>query len=589
MEKTSGIWRILKEYRGKWPLLFMTILGGLVGSGSMVISGILLKPIIDALVDKNPEGFRTALPAILIFFSVAIVIGVLSGYATARLGEHISMDLRKRTVKKISRLPIEETENVHSGDYVSLFNNDMMQLSEFLSNNMPRSFGMVFAAVAGLFAMFYFNWKLTLISITVIPLFMFLADKAGKPLTALTEKKNESLAEVNEKNQDAIGGYMEIKSFGLYDTLEGKYAENIGEVVARSIRIVKASILTNFTTIFARIIPVIIVIGLGVYYVIQGTLTLGALLAIIQISNVPLGLLSQLGPVIIIPWKKARGCAERMYALLDKPEERLGGQHFPFNEQAPVISFEDVHFSYRGKDNDGEKETKVLEGVSFEIQKGSTVAFVGESGCGKSTILKLMAGYYEHQDGEIAIGGHDIRKWDLSALREHMALVEQETYLFPGSIHENIALGGLSQHPDISPEQVKQASQKADISGFIETLEQGYGTIVHERGVRLSGGQRQRIAIARAVLKDSDILLLDEPTSALDAESENYIEAQLRGIMGGRTVVIVAHRLSTIKDADRIYVIKNGGIAEQGRHDELLAKNGAYRELLVRQTEEKNP
>lgn len=582
MNMRNVIFRLLKEYKHKWPLFFVVTVGGLVGTGSMVVYGILLRPMVDALVDGNPRAFRDALPYLITFFLLEIVIGILAGKAQARLGEDISRDLQKRIVRKISRLSIEDAEKVHSGDFVSLFNHDLIQLSSFLSNEMSQSFGYIFSGVAGILVMLWFNWQLTLISMILVPLFMLLADQAGKPLAQLTATRNQLLAAVNEQNQDAVAGYAEIKSFSLYRTLQKAYAESIDKVISQSIRITRTSALTHFTAFFARLIPVILVISLGVFYVIQDRMTLGELLTIIQVSNVPLGMLAFFGPGILIPWKRARGNAERLYGLLDQTEERTGGRQASLPDNQPVIRFDNVYFSYG---NQTDQQTDVLKGISFEIRKGQKVAFVGESGCGKSTILKLITGYYVHQSGNLEVGGLDIREWDLSAMRNHMALVEQETYLFPGTIYENIALGGAGQ-PEISPEKVKEAARTAGISEFVESLEKGYETPMQERGIRFSGGQRQRVAIARAFMKDCEILLLDEPTSSLDAQTEKLLEKELAAAMEGKTVILVAHRLATVRDADRIYVIQNGIIAEEGNHRSLLAKRGVYQALLARQQEE---
>jgi len=317
----------------------------------------------------------------------------------------------------------------------------------------------------------------------------------------------------------------------------------------------------------------LITFGFGGYLAISGHLTFGNLTAFIVMLNFVANPLSSLPP-IIAGIGEASGAAQRMVGILDQDTERMDGQKFPFDEKAAVVRFAHVDFSYG--------EEPVLQDVSLSIQRGQTVAVVGPSGGGKSTLLRLLLGFYPLEENRLFLFEQDLNDWSLPSAREHMALVAQDTYLFPVSIAENIACG----RPGASQAEIERAARMANIHDYIVSLPEGYRTLAGERGVRLSGGQRQRLALARAILKDAPILLLDEPTSALDTESEALVQEALERFMAGRTTIVIAHRLSTIRDADRVLVLEGGRIVEQGSHDELMSRAGRYKELYLRQFDE---
>ncbi len=576
-----AIFRLIGEYRRYWSWMVLVVVGGLFASGSMVVLGVLLKPLVDALVAGSSAAYMRYLPYILVFLAVDVMMTAVNRYAQNRMGESISRDLRMRTTRKLSILPIEELDRVHSGDYVSRFNNDLNQVASFLRDTLPTAAGLVCAGIAGLAVMFVYNWQLTLLSMVATPVFMVLAGIASKPLVGLTKRRNEALSAVNENSQDAIAGYVEVKTFGLHAVLGQKLATRVDEAVRRAVGIAKVSALTSFVGIFGRVIPAILVLGVGVYFVILGRTTLGVIITIVQISNVPLQLFAGWGPNIVSPWQRARAAVSRLYEILDAQEERRDGRDLAVDSQLPLVSFRDVSFSYATGEETEKKQA--LRGLSFEVHSGEKVALVGASGCGKSTVLKLIAGYYNPCAGSILVGGHAVSDWNLPAMRRHLAIVEQDTYLFPGSLRENIACGIFDETREVGLARVGAAAESAKIADFIHGLPEGYDALAGERGVRLSGGQRQRIAMARAVLRDAEILLLDEPTSALDMETEKLVQKQLDAIMQDRTSIIAAHRLSTIRDADRILVMDKGSIVEVGRHEELAAKQGLYYDLLQQQ------
>jgi ABC-type multidrug transport system fused ATPase/permease subunit len=326
-----------------------------------------------------------------------------------------------------------------------------------------------------------------------------------------------------------------------------------------------------------NILPFLITFGFGGYLAIQGHMTFGALMSFVIMLNYVANPLSSL-PAAIAGISQAAGAAARTFEILDQEIERSDGEELiDVDAPGPIVCLDHVDFAY--------DEEPVLEGLSLSVERGQTVALVGPSGSGKTTLLKLVLGFYPLEDERLFLFGQDLNLVSLSSARRQMAFVAQDTYLFPVSIAENIACG----RPGASQAEIEAAARMANIHEFIVSLPEGYATPVGERGARLSGGQRQRLALARAILRDAPLLLLDEPTSALDTESEALVQEALERFMADRTTIVIAHRLSTIRGADRVLVLDEGRIVEQGSHDELMARQGRYRELYLRQFDEPGP
>jgi ABC-type multidrug transport system fused ATPase/permease subunit len=305
---------------------------------------------------------------------------------------------------------------------------------------------------------------------------------------------------------------------------------------------------------------------------ITGTLTFGEIFAFINLLNFVVNPMGSI-PRLVASISESVGASQRIFDVLDHELERSSGTITqPTDLAGIVISFKDLSFAYQ-------EGTPVLERISFDVKTGEQIAIVGPSGSGKSTLLKLLLGFYPVQNNRIFLLGEDLNNWQLEAARQQMAFVAQDTYLFPVDAKENIACGWLGA----KQKEIEQAATAANIHNFIQTLPEGYQTPVGERGTRLSGGQKQRLSLARAILKDAPVLLLDEPTSALDSESEALVQEALDRFMAQRTSIVIAHRLSTIKNADRVLVLDEGCIIQQGTHDELLAEGGLYQELYQKQ------
>jgi len=474
------------------------------------------------------------------------------------------------------------------------------------------------------------SWELLLLSFAAVPLILLLVSFVGRPVQARTERQNEALGAANVLVQDAVSGQVEVKAFGLQDWLRGRHEGAVDVWVTEGEAALKARVRMGMANFLNVLIPFLIMGGMGAFFVLRGRLSAADVIGFISVSN---GLIN---PIMVMgqffgETKKAAGAAERLGDLAALSPERDDGQDLPLSPDAPLIDMKGVSFSYTREDGDGAMcRQTVLDGLDLAIRRGETVAVVGGSGSGKSTLLKLIAGLQEPDAGVVRFGGHPVGDWSLPELRRHMALVQQETFLFPGTVGTNIAVGALGDrlhavsgesarfghagsrtprtetgdrmHPvaplgffrrrkEADPEtlvdrtEILRAAEKAQAATFLLELPEGLDTAAGERGARFSGGQRQRIGLARAALRDTELLLLDEPTSALDTETEQAVQRELERLMEGRTALVVAHRLSTVRHADRILVLENGRVAEEGDHAALMARRGRYWELVRAQAD----
>ena len=416
--------------------------------------------------------------------------------------------------------------------------------------------------------MFYLDWKLSLLTLIVIPMVGQAMKIFGRKIKKSSTVIQERLAEITALLQESFSATRVVKSFVREDyEIDRFVASNQRNFEAVMKNVQQTSMLTP-TVEFLAALAVTFIVWFGGYEVVNGDITAGAFVAFltyaVNLAN-PVKRLSRIYGNL----QKAMAAVDRVFSVVDLTEsitDRPDAKPLP-----PVtgrVRFEDVTFSYK-------EGRKALDGVTLEAAPGEMIAFVGPSGAGKSTIANLIPRFYEPDSGAITVDGHDIRSVTLASLRGQIGLVPQETMLFSTTIRENIRYGRL----DATDAEIEEAARAANAHDFITQLEHGYDTQIGERGVSISGGQRQRIAIARAILKDPRILILDEATSALDTESEKIVQAALDNLMVGRTSFVIAHRLSTVFHADRIYVIDAGRIVEQGTHEELLAKGGLYQHL----------
>ncbi len=529
------------------------------------------------LVNAALRFQKQALGKSIVLMAGVVLIGILATYSLKYLYGFFSTallrDLRFFMVDHLQKQAIFNLEDKHSGDLVSRMTGDIHILQNFIRQDFLEIFLQSFLFCGAAAYMATINWRLLLFSIILTPPTLVILHYMNRPVRIRAKKALEYLGKAAAVLKDAIGGIYMMKAFNINAFLYEKYRRNVYGTLDMYLKNIRINVWTAPLHVILRTIPRVLCVTYGGYLVANGRISPGELVSFILLLGFvtwPLAFL----PELINNTKTAMGAFERLTEIMDLPEERKDGSSFTDDGVQQVVSFEDVSFAYHN-------EVKVLEDLDFSLERGKKTALVGPSGSGKSTALKLICGSYPLQKGRIKIYEQDLNDWNLNCLRSRISLVSQDTFLFPTTILENIAYGKLGA----SREEIIAAAKNANAHEFIIEFAEGYDSPVGERGIRLSGGQKQRISIARAILKNAPILLLDEPTSALDTYSESLVQEALNLVMQDRTVLIVAHRLSTIKDADKVLVLDQGRIVERGTHTELMNTNSLYSRLYLRQFE----
>ncbi len=488
------------------------------------------------------------------------------------LAQLVQHDLRMDAYNKIQSREISFFEEHRLGEILSMLNDDVNQLERFLNTGFNELLQIVVLFVFAGIIMVSTSWQLSLIAMVPVPVILWGSLYYQRRIAPRYSRVREGVGGLASRLENNIGGIQVIKSF----TAEPFETERVRQVSEEYRRANFEAI--RLSAIYVPVIRMAIVAGfagvllVGSYWVLQGRiLTVGELVLFAMMTERLLWPLTRLGTTMD-DYSRARASARRTFGLLDTPAAIVETANPKRLARAEgEIVFDRVDFRYPSRQG----EVPVLDGVSFRVAPGETLGIAGPTGAGKSTIIKLLLRFYDVTGGAVRLDGHDIRDLTLADLRHNIALVSQDVYLFHGTIRENIAY----VTPDAPIEAVIRAARLAQLHDFVESLPQGYDTLVGERGVKLSGGQRQRLSIARAILKDAPILVLDEATSSVDTETERAIQQSLRTITAGRTALIIAHRLSTIRHADRILVLRDGRVAEEGHHDDLVARGGTYAEL----------
>ncbi len=548
-------------------LLFLYILTAFI-LNSVVIAGndYLAKATDSLLVGTGVEFGDFILP-----LTIMIVIGVAMAYAKSLFGNHYSAkvqrDVKNTLGKHLLEIPYSYYDEKGTGSIMTKLISDINEAGRFFSEIMPDLIVDVITVLVVTTYLLQMDVMLIIVLFITYPILLVVADKLSKHLTKVVKKRRGSLDARTQVAYDAIQGMEVLRSYNLYEKLQGKINYYIDDVAAQGCYSTKITSMGYVLRHSINTIPIVICYLFALHETITGKITTGDMLAF----SVLLGRITwPLGNIVfcvndIREVKVALDRIQEIYA--QEPEESGEGSWDPMTQTSdtPVIKWQDVTFSY-------DKERQVLNGMNFVVNKGETIAFAGGSGEGKSTIFKILCGFYRKNGGSYQLFGHEYADWNLESARNCFSYVSQNVFLFPESIWKNVAYG----KENATKEEVMEACKSANIHDFIMGLPDGYDTLVGERGVRLSGGERQRISIARAFLKDAPILLLDEPTAAVDAGTEDLLQEAINRISAGKTVIIIAHRLSTIQNADCIYVVEKGRIAEKGKHAELLALNGIY-------------
>ena len=556
----------LKPY--KFRLFVAAICTALASAGTVVLPWIIKDLVDQVLSEKDAEKLTYIALSVVVIFLFRGFFFYGQSYLISYVGQRVVIDIRREVFKKIQRLSMAFYDKNKTGTIMSYVTNDVNALQTGLVDNIVEMITEGVILVASIVAMIYLDWKLFLFSLCTFPVVIMFIDFFGKKIRASGGKIQGATADLTSVLQEVVSSARVIKSFVREDYEIDRFeAQNMHNFRAQ-MKYVKLSATLTPTIEFVAAIGVTMILWFGGNSVIDGDITAGALVAFltyaVNISN-PIKRLSR----VIANIQKALAAADRVFDVLDLPEliqNKPNAQLLPHVKGS--VSFNNVSFAYN-------TDEPILDDVSFSATPGQVVALVGPSGAGKSTVASLLPRFYDVTGGSIVIDGLDIRDVTMESLREQVGIVPQETMLFNGSVYDNILYGRL----DATEEEVMAASKAANAHNFISELPNGYDTQLGDRGVNISGGQRQRIAIARAILKNPQILILDEATSALDTESERVVQEALDRLMVGRTSFVIAHRLSTIKNADKILVMEKGKVVEEGNHDELMAKDGLYAHL----------
>ncbi len=569
--------RISAYFVPYWKQTVVVLFILLLSSGLGLLPPIFIQHIVDdALPNKD---MKLLLELVLISLAATVasgLLGVLQSYLNSYISQNIVYDMKNQMYRHLQKMPMQFYSNVKQGEVITRMTSDISGIQGVFNSTVVNFASNLFILATTLGTLFVMNWKLAILGMVVVPLFLFPTRKMGRVRWKIAKETQEKMSEQNHIIQEtlSISGYLLMKLF----TKERKEYEGFKAVNAESTRLqIRESmagrwfmmLLSTFTTIGPMLIYLY-----GGYLYIQGEISVGEIISFVALLGRIYGPFGQMTN-LYVDINRSIALFERIFdyfdmepVIVNKPEA------LPADISGKNIEFEDVSFAYQ-------KDKPALRKISFTAESGTMTALVGPSGAGKTTITNLLPRLYERSSGRIRIGGTDIKDMTLESLRSQIGLVTQDSYLFNGTIRENL----MYANDEASEEEMREACKAAYIHDFIMELPDGYDTVVGNRGMKLSGGEKQRISIARVLLKDPAIIILDEATSSLDTVSEYYIQKAMSVLLQNKTSIVIAHRLSTIMAADQILVVQDGTIVEKGRHEELLQQDGVYKDLHAKQFE----
>ena len=566
MQVYKRLLHLVKPYLSR---LFLAMFCMLVVAGATAATAYLVKPVLDKIFfEKNLRMLKLLPPLILLLYAIKGVFWYFQTYLMNYVGQRVVSDLRAKLYAHIIDLPLSYFHKHHTGVLISRIINDVNLIQGAVSGAVTRFLCDSFTILGLTFVVFYRDFILALITMIVFPIAIMPVIKIGRKLRKISTSSQVEMGELSGLMHETFSGARIVKAFGMED-YEKKRFERVNNRLFRwYMRAVKMRGITSPLMEFLGSIGIATVIAYGGYQVIKGVSTPGnffSFIAAVMMLYRPIKGLSNVHNTV----QQGVAAAVRVFEVLDTYSEHKKTEGIKLPRFSKSIIYEDVWFKY------DQEQSWVLKNINLTIKKGEKVALVGPSGAGKTTIAHLLPRFYELKKGKIIIDGYDAQQVSLDSLRAQIAIVSQEMVLFNDTIRNNIYYGRL----DASEEEIIAAAKAAYAYDFIQKLPEGFDTIIGERGVRLSGGEQQRICIARAILKNAPILILDEATSFLDTESEMIVQKAMENLLKERTALIIAHRLSTIRKADKIVVVSDGQIVEQGTHEELLDKEGLYQRL----------
>ncbi len=577
-EQLSQIRRLFvfaRPYRGR-------ILASTVAVTFASALGLVFPRIMGDLVDSAVGEVGSADTAQLDRFAL-ILVGVfllqagfnfLRSYWLAIAGEGVVADLRRAVFDRVVRLGVPFFDQRKTGEITSRLTADAAVVQQTVSSAVAQALAQSITLIGSVVLLFLLSFRLTLTVLTFVPVIIIAAFIFGRRLRTISTDFQDRLAIANSLAEEAIASVRVVKWFTAEDETARLYDQDIRRSYDIAVRRARLRAVFVPTVTFVMFSTLALVLWQGGRQVVARNLTAGDLVTFLLYTLTVAGAVGTFTG-LYAQLQEALGASQRIFELLDEPPESARTRETVVAEPVGTVRFEDVHFAY------AERDGEVLSGINLDVKQGEVVALVGPSGAGKTTLVQLIPRFYDVTSGRITVDGVDVGDQDIHELRSRMAAVPQEIELFSGTIAENLRVAKA----DATDDEIEVACRAANAHDFISEFPDGYETVVGERGIKLSGGQRQRVAIARALLADPKLLILDEATSSLDAESEALVQSALEVLMRDRTTIVIAHRLSTVRQADRLVVLADGRIVEEGTHDELVNQGGLYSELYGRQLE----
>lgn len=562
-----------------WYLLVLIVICSIVAVLVEVVIGYNIQQMVSYSIVDTQDHMST----LLYVFGICVMIGMIAHFfvkwLSTKFSASIIRDLRNRFAEKLERASFASVEKYSTGDLLSRFSNDLTIVQRFLTEHFPKLIIEPLMFIAAFVYLFLISWKLILFSLSLVPFALLFAAMISKPLNAYSYELQQQVGRTASIMKDTISGIPIIKVFHLYEAFFRRFKTAIEQMLHLNLKIERRHAWLNPLHIIFMSSPLVFCILFGAYLIAHQELKPAELIAFIYFLGHIIQPVSVL-PELIIQFQQALGSYRRTGEILSLPEEEIIPTEIPKDHVAKnfCLQFNQISFTY------DEQKPPVLHHLDFELKTGRHIAIVGPSGGGKSTIVKLLCGLYVPNTGHFRVKGDNSysQNWDIASLRSFIAYVPQDVFLFSKSIAENIAFG----KEDATLGEIVEAAKLANAHEFISGLSQGYQTVVGEGGFQLSGGQKQRIAIARAFIKNAPFIIMDEPTSALDAQSELLFQEGLKKLLEKKTVVMVAHRFSSIRHCDEIWVLDRGNIVERGTHRELMKANGLYRKLYDPQVQD---